>query len=387
MKILHIVPWLGDEKGGVSECVPEACRALKALGHEVGLVTCARGESKSAVLAEREGVRFHRFYGSAFRWNPVVFTWSMFFGLEKVMREYDVVHLNVDWLFPTWWGAHVARKLGKPYVLRPHGSFMPDRLVISSWKKRLAGFFFDRSVVRHASAVLAMSREEMEAIRAYEPTARALLVPCVINLSGMAGSEKAETGGARGKGEGGRRTLLSLSRISYVKGLDLLAEAWARILQSNNRIIGQWKLLVVGPDDRGYTEKMKRLFAERCPAGSYEFRGPAYGDEKWRQLANADAFVLPTRSENFGIAVAEAMASGLPVVCTKGAPWECLEKENAGRWTDISVEGIRRGLEDILSLDDEERRAMGARGRKWVESNCKRPSVVQKLNGCYEMVK
>ncbi|MBQ0033081.1 MAG: glycosyltransferase, partial [bacterium] len=185
LRILHIASGLLNTGGGVSECVPEACRELNAIGHDVGLVVCERGElSKSAILAEREGVTIYRFYGAPFKWNPICFTWRMWRGLERVMREYDVVHINGVWLFPTWWAAHVARKLGKPYVLRPHGSFMPDRLLISRWKKVPAGFLFDRPVVRRASAVLATCQEEEDAIRAYEPTAKAMTLPYVIDLSG-----------------------------------------------------------------------------------------------------------------------------------------------------------------------------------------------------------
>lgn len=144
--------------------------------------------------------------------------------------------------------------------------------------------------------------------------------------------------------------------------------------------------MIVGPDDRGYTEEIRKVFAAKCPAGSYEFRGPVYGEEKLKLLASADAFVLPTRNENWGIAVAEAMASGLPVICTKGAPWECLETEKAGRWVDISAEGIRKGLEDVLALGDEERRAMGERGRRWVEANLDWTAIARKMVDCYSTV-
>ena len=144
----------------------------------------------------------------------------------------------------------------------------------------------------------------------------------------------------------------------------------------------RWKLLIVGPDDRGYTEEVKKVFAAKCPAGSFEFRGPVYGDEKIKLLAGADAFILPTRNENWGIAVAEAMASGLPVVCTKGAPWSCLETEKAGRWVDVSADGIKKGIEDVLSLSDNERRAMGGRGRKWVEENLDWTVIAKKMLDC-----
>lgn len=164
----------------------------------------------------------------------------------------------------------------------------------------------------------------------------------------------------------------------------MLAEAWGKS-ELGKRAGERWKLLIVGPDDRGYTEEIKKVFAAKCPAGSFEFRGPVYGDEKIKLLAGADAFILPTRNENWGIAVAEAMASGLPVVCTKGAPWSCLETEKAGCWVDVSVDGIQKGIEDVLSLSDNERRAMGGRGRKWVEENLDWTVIAKKMLDCIKV--
>ncbi len=144
--------------------------------------------------------------------------------------------------------------------------------------------------------------------------------------------------------------------------------------------------MIVGPDDRGYTETIKKVFAEKCPAGSYEFRGPVYGEEKFKLLASAAAFVLPTRNENWGICVAEAMASGLPVICTRGAPWPCLRDEQAGWWTDVSAEGLEGALRELMSLDGAARREMGARGRKWVEENLRWDVIgVRMLEACRHM--
>ena len=104
MKILHVVPGLRKNGGGVSESVPNSCRALRALGHEVGIAVCEPDSlSESALAAEREGVRIHRFGGNVEWKNPILLSWDLWRGLERIVCDYDVVHVRANWLFPVWW--------------------------------------------------------------------------------------------------------------------------------------------------------------------------------------------------------------------------------------------------------------------------------------------
>ena len=97
--------------------------------------------------------------------------------------------------------------------------------------------------------------------------------------------------------------------------------------------------------------------------------------------------MLPTRSENWSIAVAEAMAAGLPVVCTKGAPWRCISEVGAGAWVDVSVEGIAGGLSEVMNASDDVRIAMGRRGRAWVEDHLQWSKIAREMVEFYEKLK
>ena len=162
-----------------------------------------------------------------------------------------------------------------------------------------------------------------------------------------------------------KKTLLYFSRIAPIKGLDMLADAWMR-LESFHR---EWQLLIVGPGDEVYVNEIKSLFQSKIKDGSAILAEPLYGQDKLDLLKSVDAFVLPTRSENFGIAAQEALAARLPVVCTKGAPWAIIERENAGFWVDISNTAITKGLYDMLSMDDANRIKLGENGKRLVIDN------------------
>ncbi len=147
-----------------------------------------------------------------------------------------------------------------------------------------------------------------------------------------------------------------LGRNHLLKGLDLLTEAWERVKRDG------WRLKLVGPG---------------LPGGLVE------GEEKWRVLRAADVFVLPTRSENFGIVVAEALAAGVPVITTKGAPWAELVSENCGWWVEVGVEPRAEALREAMGLTDEERRAMGENGRRLVERKYKWEAVGARMVEVY----
>lgn len=342
------------------------CEALAAEGVNVRILTCEYGELSAAALhAQMAGVDIRVYDRTGFRGKLLRYSAQMRREIDRQVGWADIVHLHGLWQWPCWMAGWAAWRNKKRYVMMPHGFLEPERLKISKWKKRIVGAVCDRPLLNAANGIVATSEQEAVGIRKYGIGRPAHIMPIGIDL------EPYKVSLNQGK------TLLYFSRITPIKGLDMLAEVWGRIDRKG------WKLLIVGPDDRGYTEEAKTLFAARCPTGSYEFRPPVFGEEKYKLLSSVDAFVLPTRSENWSIAVAEAMASGLPVVCTKGAPWECLNAVKAGWWVDVSVDGVERGIREMIELDDEERLEMGRNGRRWVEKNLSWQSIAQDMISFY----
>ena len=172
-----------------------------------------------------------------------------------------------------------------------------------------------------------------------------------------------------------------MSRIHSKKGVDILLEAWSE-LQGR---FPEWELSIVGPDQHEYAKKMK-LLTKKLNCERVVFRGELTGATKNKFLQESDLFVLPTYNENFGMVVAEALAFEVPVVCSKGAPWQGLEDHNAGWWIDIGVDPLVKALSSAMSLDSDVLQSMGKNGREWMESDFSWDSIALKTIDVYKKI-
>lgn len=175
----------------------------------------------------------------------------------------------------------------------------------------------------------------------------------------------------------GARTALFLGRIYPVKGLELLVEAWARVQPAD------WSLKIAGPDEAGHRRKIEKLIARLGLTGSIDFAGPLDEEAKRQALLAVDLFVLPSHSESFGMAIAEALAHGLPVLTTRGTPWEELPRRGCGWWAETSVEGLAAGLERATATPTDTLRKMGQAGREWMIGEFSWKRVSAETHECY----
>jgi glycosyltransferase involved in cell wall biosynthesis len=159
------------------------------------------------------------------------------------------------------------------------------------------------------------------------------------------------------------RTALFVGRIYPVKGLPMLVEAWAKVRPSG------WKMQIVGPDEAGHLAEVEELVRKAGLEADFEFTGPLEGGSLHQAYADADIFILPSHTENFGMVVAEALAHGLPVIATQGSPWSGLLDNACGWWPEISSASIANALRAATSLDPSELRLMGTRGLVWVQND------------------
>lgn len=385
MKILHVATSVFKAGGGTSEVVPRMCEALAAAGHEVRLVAgAAREISDAAVRAARSGVDA-RYCSVSDLPHVGFFRLSAAFcrEIKDGLSWCDIVHVHghwqdVNWLVPYW-----ARKRGKPYVMQSHGFLEPERIKKSAWQKKIVGALIERPNLNRALCVVATAESEKAGIRAFGVSAPIEVVPIGLDTEKIDAASRDERLLIRLGLSPEKKTLLYFSRITPIKGLDLLAQAWAKLSEFHDR----WQLCIAGPDDRGYAAVIKSEYDRMITDGSVVFAGPVYGADKFTLLKSVDAFVLPTRSENWSIAVQEALAAGLPVVCTKGAPWAIVEQYGSGRWVDIDVGAIRQGLRGVLSADDQTHSRMAHSGQRLVAENFSWAGIAEQLVGIYRACK
>lgn len=214
---------------------------------------------------------------------------------------------------------------------------------------------FQRSDLDIARLLIATSLQECESIRKLRLSQPVAVIPNGVDLvTSRCASDEAPRQPER------VRSALFLSRIHPKKGLLNLVYAWAHLGQRG------WRLRIAGPDEGGHLAEVMALARRLGISESVEYVGEVDGERKSAMYWDADLFVLPTFSENFGVVVAEALAHGLPVITTRGAPWADLETHRCGWWIDIGAEPLADALRAAMALGDEERQAMGDRGREYV---------------------
>ena len=375
MKILHIVSALDRVCGGTAEVVPRMCEELAAAGHEVIILTLSWSKPGAAASrAEEHGVKIRYCRRSSSVMPSLGCSREFAAEVKKLLHWADVAHLHGLWQWPCWRAASEAIKAGRPYVMQTHGFLEPERLKRSTIRKAIIGRLIERPHLAAARRVIATAESEKEGLLKYRVKTPVEVVPIGIDTHDIEAATGDEALLQRLGVPSGKRVVLYLSRLAPIKGLDMLAEAWMRLAEFHDK----WHLLIVGGDTQGFAETVRRQYAECVTDGSASLPGPVYGPDKFRLLKSADVFVLPTRSENFGIAVLEALAAGLPVVCTKGAPWGVIAREGAGRWVDIDSEAIERGLRNVMSCGRAELDAMGAAGRRIAYRDFSWPSVTKR---------
>lgn len=353
--VVQVVASLHPRAGGPSRTVVKLTDALaKSVDLEVLLLSQGRkGEPSvpSACGVDR------RIIDSSFP-SALSFGLPVWHELSHIAKRKppSIIHSHGLWLPVNHLTARAARRGRIPLIIHPRGMLEPWAMNHQAWKKKSAMALFQRGDLETAMALIATSAQEYENIRQLGFRQPIAVIPNGVELDVPLESDTDRV-------EAGRnvRTLLFLSRVHPKKGLLNLVHAWRKVSASG------WRLCIAGPDEDGHLAEVMALADQLGVAETVEYLGEVDGARKSEIYRDADLFVLPTFSENFGVVIAEALAHGVPAITTRGAPWSDLETYRCGWWIDISIDSLVQTLRLAVSLSDEERRAMGLRGREYVK--------------------
>lgn len=359
MKIIHYIPSIDRASGGIATY-------MQLLAKELGrLVELHLATHDSTHKLPIEHTDFH-FLETIHHYNIMKRQW------ERLLLEVDpdIIHINCCWTPSCAFLQQWAQKMGFKVVLSPHGMLEPWILKRHYWTKKVpALLLYQKAAIVNADMLHATAESEKANILKLGYNDKITVIANGIDLDNI---QMKDTWSRK-------KTILFLSRVHVKKGIGFLIEAVAELKKE----MKGYKVYIAGEGDVAYIENLK-VKAELLGISDWIiFEGGVYGDRKWELYRQADLFVLPTHSENFGIVVAEALACGIPVITTKGTPWSELESEHCGWWTEIGTEGTVQALREFLALKEEDLEIMGRNGRRLVESRYSEHKIAKEFVALY----
>lgn len=361
LRILHYIPSLEPAQGGV--------------GAYMALLQRSLGEMCDLHVATHKTAEQHTLDHCTVHYLPLVRTpWpnarKAFLALLDKVRP-DVVHTNGCWNPPMVGQVALwAKQAGYKVVYTPHGMLEPWIMSRGMLKKWVATQVYQRQAVRCADVVHATAESERQHLIEQGWNKQVVVVPNCVQVDQITMRTSWEK----------RRNLLFLSRIHPKKGIHILLDALVEV----GFPMRHYRLTVAGPAEPAYLAQLKAQVERLGLTHRVDFVGPVYGEEKWRLLREADAFVLPTYSENFGIVVAEALACGTPVITTTGTPWQELNTHHCGWWIDLDHSQLAEALRRLMETPADMLEAMGRRGRDLIMNHYTDRQVAEAMMRVYE---
>jgi glycosyltransferase involved in cell wall biosynthesis len=379
MRVLHVTPYFAPafRYGGPPRSVLGLCQGLQRAGVHVEVVTTTANGPAELPSSPPEGSVYE---GITVRYAPAAFP-RRFFGarlrgvVSSALRDADLCHIHGIWNVPEWTASRLARARNVPYVISPRGMLQPAARRHGRWRKRAAFQLMERAALAGAEFLHATSQAEAAVLESLDLGAPVIVVPNGVDVaaaSHVAPEFRLRLGIARDA-----FVILFLGRVHPIKRLDLLADAFAALRAGHSAA----HLVIAGPDDRGHlAEIMTRLTAH---AGYVHAIDSVDERGKWSLLRDADALVLCSDSESFGLVVVEAMAAAVPVVVTQTCPWREIEAHGSGFYVEHSVAAIAEALRR-LAANRGLAAGMGARGAAFVRDRYSWDAIGSQMAARYD---
>ncbi|WP_028981505.1 glycosyltransferase [Sporocytophaga myxococcoides] len=356
MKLSFIIPsfYPATAFGGTIFYSLDLCKALAAKGVEVNVTTTNTNmhshlevDSKQAVIFEK-GMRVRYYHDTLLN----RFSLPLFLNIKKDIEKSDVVHINAIFNSPTPIALYWANRLKKRIILSPHG-VMGDWILNQGlpfkrvWLDAFIKPYADK-VIWHATA----EQEKKEILKHY-PNAKVEVVPAGIHVKQYSKAFPISKESFLEKILGQRvvadQIIIGMSRLHKKKGFDILIKAFKKLSEKSNQKL----LLLIAGEDEGEKDNLNVLIKSLDLQASVFLLPAMYEDDKVNFLQLGDLFVLPSHNENFGIVIAEALASGTAVITSIHTPWQELVSHKCGDWIPNTESDLIASITKFLDMNKE----------------------------------
>lgn len=383
MKVLHVIPSVSPRYGGPAAAVRTMAAALREQGVDVVVATIETEEpgaelaTSAGVVRKVDEVEYHSFKRDAVRYNV---SWGLFRWLREHVSEFDVLHIHALFTWSSTVAAREAQRQGVPYIVRPLG-------VLNRWGmenrrrflKRVSFAMVEGKILRAAACIhytAEAERAEAALLGESVTTHRSVVIPVPV-----APREPGDPALLRAKFPMLERgpVVLFLSRIDRKKGLELLLDAFDEVRRSHPTAV----LLIAGNGEPRYVAELRERATATGNNSQVVWAGHLDGALKASAFACASVFVLPSLSENFGIAAAESLAAAVPTILTREVALSAeVERGDAGIVVQRTPAELAGAIEVALSGSAAVQQ-MAERGRQLVRERYAPAAVARALRELY----
>lgn len=360
MRVAQIIQGVDNPSAGPTYSVSRLAEELLRLGHDSSMLTLG---NHPAAWPHEAPLQIH----DGWLERKTGLSAGFVRDVRSLAREACILHGHGVWRLANLFPLFVPPSSPARMICSPRGMLSAWSMLYKSHVKKPFWHLFQKRALDRCHCFHATAPVELEDIRRLGFRKPVAVIPNGVDIPSLR-DDTPKT-----------KSIVFLSRIDPKKGLDLLLPAWTSIADE----FRDWKLVIAGPLTGAYPESVRAL-AQKLNAPRVSFPGQVLGADKLRLLSGASLFVLPTYSENFGIAVAEALAHGTPVITTTETPWTDVADRGCGWCITPDEDSVRDALRSALHTSLLELHQMGQQGRAWMERDYSWTHVADLMSQTYQ---